>query len=203
MEHRLTLDENLNVVVEGYQKPAAGIVADGLQYQHNGETTTTTTEMFDTGYNLLSSDNKDFTIFLKYNNVIGDSSDAAVEKMILGYGGADGLKYHIYSGKARAHAFRAPETYIDGNYPPNSITTVCLRKNGLKFELINGNSTVWETVALSYEPNVLTNTVIIGGSQPNNSSDVERYHSVTFYNLLIYNRSLSDDEVKQNLNTLK
>ena len=201
--YRLILDESLNVVVEGYVKPSAGIVANGLQYQHNETTTTTTSEVFDTGYNLLTNENKDFTIFLKYNNVIGESSDGAVEKMVLGYGGSDGIKYHIYTGKAKAHAFRSSESYTDANYPPNSITTVCIRKNALSMELINENFSTWETITLSSEPKVLNNTVIIGGSQPNNNSTIERYHSVTFYNLIIYNRALTDEEVQQNLNTLK
>ena len=201
--YKLTLDESLNVVVEGYEKPSAGIVEGGLQYQHNETTTTTTSEVFNTGYNLLSNESKDFTIFLKYNNVSGESSDGASEKMVLGYGSADGIKYHIYSGKARAHAFRASESYTDANYPPNSITTVCIRKNGLSIELINENFATWGTITLSYEPRVLNNTVIIGGSQPNDNSTIERYHSVTFYNLVIYNRALTDDEVQQNLNTLK
>lgn len=201
--YRLTLDENLNVVVEGYEKPSVGIIADGLQYQHNQETTTTTTEMFDTGYTLLNADNKDFTIFLKYNNVIGQSSDSATEKIVLSYGGADGLKYYIYNNAARAHFNRGAESYTTENNPPNSVTTVCLRKNGLVLELINNSSKIWGTVTCTGEAKVLTNTVVIGAGQPNNSSTVERYHSVTFYNLLIYNRALSDNEVKQNLNTLK
>ena len=201
--YRLILDEELNVVVEGYTKPTAGIIANGLQYQHNEETTTTTSEVFNTGYNLLSDESKDFTIFLKYNNVAGEASDSAVEKMVLGYGGADGIKYHIYSGNAKAHAFRGSESYTNENYPPKAVTVVCIRKNGLNVELINQGFATWGTITLSSEPRVLSNTVIIGGSQANDSATIERYHSVTFYNLLIYNRALTDEEVQQNLNTLK
>jgi hypothetical protein len=202
-DYKLTLDDNMNVIVEGFTRPSVGIVSEGLQYQHNETVSTTITELFDTNYNLVSDVSKDFTIFFKYDNVTGQCSDGAAEKPYLGWGSSDGLKLVTYSGKPRIYFNRGTNTYNLGAYPPNQTTVICVRKRGLMVELINANNEVFQTVTLSYDAKLLNNTVVVGATNPNNNDSVERYHVTTFHNLLIYNRGLEDGEVLQNLNTLK
>lgn len=179
----------------------SGIIANGLQYEHNEPVSTTLTEAFDTRYNLITDDNKDFTLFFKYNNVAGEVSDGAVSKPVLSCGSLDGLLLKYYTNKAEILFNRGTVDYIEP-YPPNTITTICIVKEGLTVKGIKEDGTVWATVTCGYEPKALTNTLIVGGECYNNDPEILRYHEVTFYNLLIYNRALTNEEIMSNINVL-
>ena len=178
------------------------LISEGLQYEHNGTVSTTTTELFDTNYNLITNENKDFTIFFKYDNKTGEISDGQVERPVLTYGSLDGLLLKRYQTQAKIYCNRDTTEY-SGDYPSDNTTvTICIVKEGLTVKGIKEDGSVWATATLSYEMKPLTNTLIVGGECNNNSSEVARYHEVTFHNLLVYNKALTTEQITSIMSVL-
>lgn len=181
---------------------AAGIVGEGLKYQHNETVTTTLTEGFDTGYNLHTEDNKDYTIFLKYDNIGGQVSDGSVESPLLTYGGLDGLMVKYYQDRPKLLCSRSSITHNTEITIPNETITICIVKNDLEVKALLHDGQVWASTTLPWQCKYLNNTVLIGAEAGDNSSTIKRYRVTTFHNLLIYDRALTDEEIINNLNIL-
>lgn len=207
--YELTLDDNLNVVVQGHTQADAGVVSKGLVYQ-NLETINTdgVSTYYDTGYNMFENPEGDVTFFIKLlfkadTSTIGNKNFASNQ---LDTSPFSGLVLRIYNNdlwvkvpndKSSNYSNKTGEGSFAQDV--NKTAIICFIKSGTTYTIRDTRNVVYTTI----EGDIPSNTanLFIGCELQGNGTPF-RFHKTEVYKMFGYNRVLSDNEITQMYNYL-
>ena len=207
--YELTLDDNLNVIVQGHTQADAGVVSKGLVYQ-NLETINTdgVSTYYDTGYNMFENPEGDVTFFIKLlfkadTSTIGNKNFISNQ---LDTSPFSGLILRIYNNDLWVKVPNDKSSDFSNKNGEGSFTQdvgktaiICFIKSGTTYTIRDTRNVVYTTI----EGNIPSNpTNLFIGCELQGNGTPFRFHKTEVYKMFGYNRVLSDNEITQMYNYL-